>query len=119
MRLRRPRQRPEAWVPEHDDDGYEGPATLLVGEDALDVEVVLTGHLEPLDGRYHWYGRVTKNPTVDAAKQAGATDIVLRIPDGEPAPGRLAEHDAWGNLRVTGVGAPPFVLESVEVVTRT
>jgi len=106
-------------VPEHDDDGYAGPATLVVGDQSLDVEVVLTGHLEPLDGRYHWYGRVAKDAAVDAAKQAGATDIALRLPDGDPRPGRLAEHDAWGNLRVTGLGAPPFALEPVEVTTRT
>jgi hypothetical protein len=102
-------------VPEHDDDGYEGPALLSVGEQAIDVEVVLAGHLEPLDGRYHWYGRVVQHDAVDAAKQDGATTVALSIADAAPAEGRLAEHDAWGNLRITGLGAPPFALESVEV----
>jgi hypothetical protein len=115
MRLRRRRSRPEPWVPEHDDDGHEGPARLHVGEQVVDVEVVLTGHLEPLDGRYHWYGRIAQHDAVDAAKKAGATEIELSIADGPRRAGRLAEHDAWGNMRITGLGAPPFELEAVEV----
>ncbi len=115
MRLRKRRTRPEPWVPEHDDDGYDGPAVLHVGEQTIDVEVALAGHLEPLDGRYHWYGRVVKHDAVDAAKQGGATTVGLSIADGLRAEGRLAEHDAWGNVRITGLGAPPFELEAVEV----
>ncbi len=103
-------------MPEHDDDdGYEGPARLVVGDDTIDVEVVLGGHLEPLDGRYHWYGRVVQNDAVDAVKRGGATTGVLTIGDGASVEGRLAEHDAWGNMRITGLGAPPFEREDVEV----
>ena len=117
MRLRRHRRtRPEPWVPEHDDeDGYEGLARLVIGDEAFDVEVVLGGHLEPLDGRYHWYGRVVQNDAVDAAKRGGATSGVLTIGDGVGAPCRLAEHDAWGNMRITGLGAPPFERDDIEV----
>ena len=116
MRLRRRRRsRPEPWVPEHDDDGYEGPAQLHVDDRTIDVEVVLAGHLEPLDGKYHWYGRVVQNDAVDAAKQSGATSVGLTIADGASATGRLAEHDAWGNMRITGLGAPPFERPLVEV----
>jgi hypothetical protein len=117
MRLkRRRRPRPTPWVPEHDDeDGYQGPARLAIGDDTIDVEVVLGGHLEPLDGKYHWYGRVVQNDAVDAAKRSGATTIDLSIGDLEPAAGRLAEHDAWGNMRITGLGRPPFEREPVEV----
>jgi hypothetical protein len=115
-RRHRRRTRPEPWVPEHDDeDGYAGPARLVIGDDAIDVEVVLGGHLEPLDGRYHWYGRVVQDDAVDAAKQGGATTGVLTIGDGVGTEGRLAEHDAWGNLRITGLGAPPFELDEIEV----
>ncbi len=116
MRFRHRRKRPEPWVPEQDDeDGCEGPARLAVGEDVFDVEVVLGGHLEPLDGKYHWYGRVVQNDAVDAAKRGGATTVVLTIGDGDGAEGRLAEHDAWGNMRITGLGAPPFERDDVEV----
>ena len=116
MRIRRRRHRPDPWVPEHDDeDGYQGPARLTVGDDTIDVDVVLGGHLEPLDGKYHWYGRIAQQDSVDAAKKGGATDIGLLIGDGEPAAGRLAEHDAWGNMRITGTGTPPFERPEVEV----
>ena len=120
MRLRkqrrsRRRSRPEPWVPEHEDEGYDGPAQLHVDDRRIDVEVVLSGHLEPLDGRYHWYGRVVQNDAVDAAKQGGTTTVELTIGDGAGAPGRLAEHDAWGNMRITGLGAPPFARGEVEI----
>lgn len=116
MRIRRRRRRPDPWVPEHDDeDGHQGPARLAVGDDTFDVDVVLGGHLEPLDGKYHWYGRVVRNGAVDAAKKGGATTIELSIGEGTPAAGRLEEHDAWGNMRITGTGAPPFERPEVEV----
>jgi hypothetical protein len=88
--------------------------TGAAGE-VIDVDVTLTGHLEPLDGLYHWYGRVQRNEALNLAKASGATEIALSIGDGHPVPARLAEHDAWGNLRITGTGQPPFVLEPVEV----
>lgn len=81
----------------------------------MDVEVVIGGHLEPLDGKYHWYGRVVQHAAVDAAKADGATEVGLTIGDGRSTEGRLAEHDAWGNMRITGVGAPPFELSPVKV----
>ncbi len=105
-------------MPDIEEDGYSGRARLAVtgaDGDVIDVDVTLTGHLEPLDGLYHWYGRVQRNEALDLAKANGATEIVLTIGDGHPASARLAEHDAWGNLRVTGTGRPPFELEPVEV----
>jgi len=103
-------------VPEHDDeDGYRGPARLDVGDTTIDVDVVLGGHLEPLDGKYHWYGRVVRNVAVDAAKSEGATVVGLSIGGRKCAEGRLAEHDAWGNMRITATGAPPFERPAVVV----
>jgi len=115
-RTRARRHRPDPWVPEHDDEGgYRGPAHLSVGDETIDVEVVLAGHLEPLDGKYHWYGRIAQHDAVDAAKKAGTTTVGLMIAAGASAEGRLAEHDAWGNMRITGQGRPPFQLQPVEV----
>jgi hypothetical protein len=116
MRFRRKRRRPAPWVPDLDDeDGYRGPARLAVNDDTIDVDVVLGGHLEPLDGKYHWYGRVVRNVSVDVAKSEGATVVGLSIDGRTSSAGRLAEHDAWGNMRITGLGAPPFERPAVEI----
>lgn len=118
MRRRRAHRRHPAgmaFVPPEHDDGYAGPATLVVGDDVVAVTVHLAGHLEPLDGRYHWYGRIERCAALVAAKDAGATTGDLVIGDGAPATLRLAEHDAWGHVQVSGTGAPPYPLESVEV----
>ena len=88
---------------------------LVVGDRALDVVVHLDGHLEPLDGRFHWYGRIERCDGLAAAKDGGATTADLAIAGGPPATLRLAEYDPWGHVQVNGTGAPPYSLETVEV----
>jgi len=46
---------------EHDEDGYGGPATLVVDGVSLPVTVELRGYFQPIDGFYRWYGRVAVN----------------------------------------------------------
>ena len=72
------------------------------------MTVHLDGHLEPLDGNFHWYGRIQRSDDLAAAKQAGATSAQLAIAGGPPAPLRLAEADPWGHVQVIGTGAPPY-----------
>lgn len=115
MSRRRRHPRGTAWTPPAEESGYAGPAVLLLGERALDVTVHLDGHLEPLDGLFHWYGRVDRSPAVAAAKEAGATAAELSIGDRAPVPLRLAELDAWGHVQVSGTGTPPYPLVQVEV----
>ena len=105
--MSRHRARREPFVPPAQDEGYRGRALLVVGGTELEVEVDLLDHFEPLDGRTHWYGRIQAASGVDALKQGGATSGELRI-GALAAPVRLAEHDPWGNVAVTGVGAPPY-----------
>jgi hypothetical protein len=104
-----------AFVPPEEETGYAGRATLLLGADALAVTVHLAGHLEPLDGRYHWYGRVERCAELVAAKDAGATTGALAVGDRAPVPVRLAEYDPWGHVQVNGTGTPPYTLHAVEV----
>jgi hypothetical protein len=88
---------------------YRGPAVLTTATAAQPVEVTLSGHRDPIDGRYHWYGRV--NP-VDHAPlpDPGRAPVTLALPDRDPRPGTLVERDPWGSLRIVGFGTPPFPL---------
>lgn len=109
-------------MPPADDDGYRGAAVLVVDDRSVEVEVALMDHVEPLDGRTHWYGRIQAAPAVTALKDGGATAGVLRIDgaddlDGVGAAVRLAEYDAWGNVVVTGVGLPPYAGAPVSAET--
>ena len=100
---------------QHVAEEYDGPAvvTALQPEvsrlestgDAVEVEVTLRGHFEPLDGRFHWYGRLAAHDEL-SRWQPGAT-VVLRTPHGS-APGKLSDVDPWGRFRISGTGRPPF-----------
>jgi hypothetical protein len=95
---------------------YAGSATLSSAESTAEhqvgqevglevaVEVTLRGAFQPIDGRFHWYGRVTA-PGLDAV--GSGASVVLRTPYGV-ATGRLSDLDPWGRMRVTGTGRPPF-----------
>jgi hypothetical protein len=87
-------------------EGYDGPATLLADGQSVDVEVTLRGVFQPIDGRYHWHGRVGTDEAVDALVDSRA-EVTLRTPHGE-APARLSDRDPWGRYRLTGTGRPPF-----------
>ncbi|MBF6170523.1 DUF4873 domain-containing protein [Nocardia blacklockiae] len=90
---------------------YSGPALLDAPGAEVPVTVTLNGHPDPIDGRYHWYGRVS---AADGSElpDPGRGHVHLTLPGGTPAAATLQERDPWGNLRITGVGAPPFPLES-------
>ncbi|RNL78704.1 DUF4873 domain-containing protein [Nocardioides marmorisolisilvae] len=81
---------------------YAGPASI---ED-LAVRVDLRGHFEPIDGRFHWFGRIAADEALNERHRSGAT-VTLTTPHGS-AEGRLSDVDPWGRFRVTGLGAPPF-----------
>ena len=85
---------------------YAGPATVSVGDSAVDVDVLLRGHFEPLDGRFHWYGRIGAGAGLADHARAGDT-VTLTTPHGTAA-GRLSDVDPWGRFRISGTGRPPF-----------
>lgn len=94
---------------EHDEDGYAGPATVVVGERELAVEVELRGHFQPIDGRYRWYGRVASNDELTALAGGRKTKATVRTPEGS-ADGELSDPDPWGRYRVLGASTPPFAV---------
>lgn len=83
-------------------EGYAGPATLTTAAGDLAVEVRLRGGFQPIDGRFHWYGRVRGADAVPSG-----TTVTLRTEHGE-ASGRLTDLDHWDRYRIGGTGRPPF-----------
>ncbi len=96
--------------PEHDDPGYTGPATVVVNDTEVEVEVDLRGFFQPIDGRFHWYGRVAVNTRLNDLVSGNRADVVLRTPTGE-RPAELSDPDLWGRYRVSGESTPPFTLD--------
>jgi cation diffusion facilitator CzcD-associated flavoprotein CzcO len=95
-----------------EDEVYDGPATLTHADDRHDVRVRLAGHLDPIDGRYHWQGMI-----LDAPAEAGLTAsaaVTLAVGD-RIAQARITDQTPWGSYSVAGVGAPPFALDEVEL----
>jgi hypothetical protein len=81
---------------------YVGPAVVA----DVDVDVRLRGHFEPLDGRFHWYGRVAPSEELAGQVRSGST-VTLTTPRGT-AQARVSDVDPWGRFRISGTGRPPF-----------
>ena len=93
------------------DDVYDGRATVHIGDEANDVRIRLTGHFDPLDGKYHWQGTILAQLAgVDRLPQPATVTI-----DNRSAAARITERTAQGGYSVVGVGPPPFALDAVEV----
>ncbi|GAB2877443.1 DUF4873 domain-containing protein [Nocardioides pacificus] len=84
---------------------YSGHATLRAGERELDVRVHLKGAFQPIDGRFHWYGRIDRD---DAVKSLASEPAVVLETSGATAACRLSDVDPWGRYRVSGTGRPPY-----------
>jgi cation diffusion facilitator CzcD-associated flavoprotein CzcO len=90
-----------------DGDGYTGPAQLRIGEASFDVTAELRGRFEPIDGRYHWYGRLGRHDGLTAALAQGKGTGMLSTPEGTAA-GEVSDPDPWHRYRMTGTARPPF-----------
>ncbi|MBY0440748.1 MAG: DUF4873 domain-containing protein [Mycobacteriaceae bacterium] len=91
------------------DEIYDGPATLTVADHHHPVRVRLSGHIDPIDGQYHWQGTIFDSLTDETVKQSRAVQLTI---DQHSAAARIAEQTPWGTRSVTGVGVPPFRLTS-------
>ena len=81
---------------------YDGPARI----GGTEVDVRLRGHFEPIDGHFHWWGRVAADDAL--AEQTSGAEVTLVTPYGE-ATGRLTDVDPWGRFRVSGTGKPALL----------
>jgi hypothetical protein len=89
------------------EEQYVGPAAVVLADDRrVPVGVRLRGHFEPIDGLFHWWGRIDCSAELDDAVRSGAT-VALETPYGT-ADGRLSDVDPWGRFRIAGTGRPPF-----------
>jgi hypothetical protein len=91
---------------------YDGAAVLTVDGHALDVRVRLTGHLDPIDGRYHWQGTVFETLPDDVQRRSTTVSIAI---DGHSVPARITERTPWGTHSIAGVGAPPYTLAAIDI----
>ena len=83
-------------------EAYDGPARI--GDTPVDVR--LRGHFQPIDGHFHWWGRVAPSEAIHQAHASGA-EVELVTPHGT-ATGKLTDVDPWGRFRLSGTGRPPF-----------
>ncbi len=86
-------------------EAYDGPAVLVIDSAEIPVTVTLRGVFQPLDGHFHWQGRVATTPALDDVRSG--SDVTLRTAFGE-AGGKVSDRDPWGRFRVSGTGRPPF-----------
>jgi hypothetical protein len=90
-----------------DDEVYAGPATVSLAGVDITAHANLAGHLDPIDGRYHWRGSLSGDLPEDVLKGQRAVNLSI---DGHRVEARVVERTPWGGYTVTGVGAPPFAL---------
>ena len=92
---------------EEDSDGYRGPATVTVDDVEYAVDLHVLGHFEPVDGRYHWYGRVGAHTGLDDLLGGRKAAVRVTTPVGA-ADGDLSDVDPWGRYRIAGTSTPPY-----------
>jgi cation diffusion facilitator CzcD-associated flavoprotein CzcO len=93
------------------DDIYDGPATLTLADVDHPVRVRLTGHVDPIDGQYHWQGTVFDQLPADVLTKSRTVELAV---GGQTAPARIIEATPQGTHSIAGVGTPPFALADVE-----
>ncbi|RDB48167.1 DUF4873 domain-containing protein [Tsukamurella tyrosinosolvens] len=93
-----------------DEGVYAGEAVLRSGEFEAVSPVRLAGHLEPLDGNYHWYGTVDDMEIGAALKKMPRGSVTVSVGGGEASPAMVTDKTVWGTYRLVGVGAPPYPL---------
>jgi hypothetical protein len=87
---------------------YDGFAVLDTGDGDRRVHVRLAGHLDPIDGKYHWRGTILDAPSTTAAGPVRLS-IGTRTVDA-----RINERTSQGTHSVSGIGEPPFELDAAD-----
>jgi len=94
--------------PGRNDDLYQGPATLRIGDRDIPVDVRLSARFEPVEGRFRWAGRTNPDDSLREQVAAGLREAVIAVSGSRDTRVRLSEPDAWAGVRLSGAGAPPW-----------
>jgi hypothetical protein len=94
------------------DDIYDGPATVTVADIRTETRVRIAGHMDPIDGQYHWQGTLFGQYPADVLARLRTVTLVV---GDRSVSARITEETQQGRYSIAGVGAPPFVLADVEV----
>jgi cation diffusion facilitator CzcD-associated flavoprotein CzcO len=97
---------------DREEHAYDGMATLTIDDTHRQVHVRLTGHVDPLDGNYHWQGTVFDPLPNDVLRRSPQ---VLLDAGTRSAPARITEQTPQGVHSIAGVGAPPYAVNGVEL----
>lgn len=87
---------------------FDGEVEVTVGEETFTARLRARGHVDAGDGRFHWAG-ILHGARAAELKGDGKSRASVALGDGPPVPAKLAEQTPWGTVRMTGVGAPPWV----------
>jgi cation diffusion facilitator CzcD-associated flavoprotein CzcO len=94
-----------------DEETYDGAAVLTIAGAPHPVRVRLRGHLDPIDGRYHWQGTVFNSIPDPRLEQALKQTRAATVTVGKcSASARIVEETPWGTHSIAGVGEPPYQL---------
>jgi hypothetical protein len=102
-----------AAAPGSADPGFDGRVTVRIDDAEISLRGRLRGQFDPIDGRYHWYGRLAVSPELAAHAARAPIQVQVVTPAGA-AGGTLGDPDMWGRLRVSGTGRPPFALPELD-----
>lgn len=95
------------------EDTYDGAAMLEIAGTRHSVRVRLTGHLDPIDGHYHWQGTVFGSASEPLSGEILKQTRIGTLTVGEcSARARIVEQTPWGTHSVAGVGNPPYALSN-------
>lgn len=100
-------------APAIDDPGYCGALTIRIADSEFQTHGTLRGRFDPIDGRYHWYGRLAADERLSLRAERRPAEVTVVTPQGASA-GTMGDPDFWGRLRVAGVGRPPFAVPTLE-----
>ncbi len=93
--------------------GWDGPLTVRVGQMEVRLRGRLRGMFDPIDGHYHWYGRLESSDALAKLASRAPAEVEVVTEQGS-AFGSLGDPDMWGRLRLAGFGPPPFAVPTLD-----